>query len=327
MKAPRGAFRISTLSAPSTGGGGEDETMSKRETYVETDAGVRLFVEVRGKGPQKVIVPNGIHLLEDFEPLTEGRTLVFYDPRNRGRSDRVEEAAVSGGVLKDVSDLDAVRKHFGIVKANLIGHSYAGFMVALYAITYPHAVERVVQVGPMEPYPGQGYPAHLTGKDATSRDVFATLGQLQSERASLDPVGFCRKAWTILRLLYVVDAADAADADRIRWGRCDLPNERSFMKYWTEVVLPSIRGVERLAKRAATVEAPVLTIHGKQDRSAPYGGGRDWALLLPDARLVTVEGAGHAPWIEAPETVFGAMAAFLEGRWPESAAKVESLEP
>ena len=39
----------------------------------------------------------------------------------------------------------------------------------------------------------------------------------------------------------------------------------------------------------ARVRAPVLTIHGTWDRNAPYAGGREWALTLPDARLITVE--------------------------------------
>jgi len=51
-------------------------------------------------------------------------------------------------------------------------------------------------------------------------------------------------------------------------------------------------------------QAAVLTIHGMKDRSAPYGGGREWAMMLPNARLVSVEKAGHAPWVEAPELVF-----------------------
>jgi pimeloyl-ACP methyl ester carboxylesterase len=49
---------------------------------------------------------------------------------------------------------------------------------------------------------------------------------------------------------------------------------------------------------------PVLVVHGTKDRSAPYGGGRDWAAMLPNARLVTVTNAGHVPWIEKPGEVF-----------------------
>jgi hypothetical protein len=42
---------------------------------------------------------------------------------------------------------------------------------------------------------------------------------------------------------------------------------------------------------------------------------------------VTVENAGHAPWIEAPEKVFGAIETFLGGAWPETARSVKSLDP
>ena len=47
---------------------------------------------------------------------------------------------------------------------------------------------------------------------------------------------------------------------------------------------------------------------------------------MANARLLTVENADHAPWIEAPEKVFGSIKAFLNGTWPE-AEKVESLDP
>ncbi len=204
----------------------------------------------------------------------------------------------------------------------MIGHSYIGLMVALYAMTYPGHVGRVVQIGPMEPVSGKQYPAQLTFNDGLLPQVFGKLAQLQKERQSEDEVEMCRKAWSILGAIYV---ADPAHAGRINWGRCELPNERNFMKHWTEKILPSIRSL-RIVEEASKVKSPVLTIHGTKDRSAPYGGGREWAMLLPDARLVTVENAAHAPWIEAPEMVFGAIRTFLGGSWPERAEKVDSLD-
>jgi pimeloyl-ACP methyl ester carboxylesterase len=71
----------------------------------------------------------------------------------------------------------------------------------------------------------------------------------------------------------------------------------------------------------ARASMPVLTVHGRRDRSAPYGGGQDWAAALPNARLLTVDGAGHAPWIEAPD-VLDAVTTFLDGSWPASAERV-----
>jgi pimeloyl-ACP methyl ester carboxylesterase len=58
----------------------------------------------------------------------------------------------------------------------------------------------------------------------------------------------------------------------------------------------------------------------------PYGAGREWAFLLPNARLVTIGNAGYAPWIESADTVFGSVKTFFGGKWPETAKKLESLD-
>lgn len=55
--------------------------------------------------------------------------------------------------------------------------------------------------------------------------------------------------------------------------------------------------------------------------------GMTGGLLLPNSRLVSIDDAAHAPWIEAPTQVFGAITIFLAGVWPETAYKVRSLEP
>jgi pimeloyl-ACP methyl ester carboxylesterase len=296
--------------------------MLPSEGYVTTEDGVRLFFEQVGTGP-KVIIPNGIYLFDDFKRFADRRTLIFYDVRNRGRSDAVRDPAkLARGIHHDVDDLDAVRRHFGIEQVDLIGHSYIGLMVGLYAMKYPAHVGRVVQIGPMQPDVSKQYPKHLTNSDATLAEVLSKLAELQKERSSQDPQEFCKKFWPILRVIYV---ANPADAEKIKWDRCDLPNERNFMKYWTEHIFPSIQNLNLAADEFAKVKTPVLVVHGTKDRSSPYGGGRDWAMVFANARLVTVENAAHAPWIEAPDLVFGAIETFLDGQWPEAAQKVTIL--
>lgn len=297
--------------------------MQQGQGYLATEDGVRLFFRTIGSGPKPVVIPNGFHLLDDFERLSVGRTLICYDLRNRGQSDHVRESfKLARGIHNDVDDLETVRRHFGISQVDLIGHSYLGLMVILYAMKYPVCVNRVVQIGSMPPHAGKQYPAHRMCADATLAEVFSKLGELQKERESTDPVDFCKKFWDILRVIYV---SSPTDAGKIKWGRCELQNERNFMKYWNESVFPSIQ--ELNFEDVSKPQAPVLTIHGMKDRSAPYGGGREWAMMLPDARLVSIENAGHAPWVEAPELVFGSIHTFFDGEWPEAAGKVRLIDP
>jgi pimeloyl-ACP methyl ester carboxylesterase len=295
------------------------------EGYLTTEEGIRLYFQKFGNGPKTVLIPNGLYLTEEFARFAGGRTLIFYDLRNRGRSDAItDDSKLKNGIHHDVDDLEAVRRHFRIRQPDVIGHSYVGLTVVMYAMKYPANAGRVVQIGPMQPSQARQYPAHLTWADDTLREVFAQLADLQKERQSLDPVEFCKKFWSLLRVIYV---ANPADAEKINWGRCELPNERNALKFWGQHIFPSIRALHLAAEDFAKVKIPVLTIHGKRDRSSPYGGGREWALLLPNARLVTLENAAHAPWVEAPETVFGSIQSFLDGAWPEEARKVLSLDP
>jgi pimeloyl-ACP methyl ester carboxylesterase len=286
------------------------------EGYVTTADGVDLYFRVIGSGPRTLFMPNGLHLLEDFAHLAEGRRLVCYDVRNRGRSSEVRDASkLTGAVHRDVEDLETVRRHFDAASVDLLGHSYVGLTVVLYAVTYPQHVGRIVQMGPMAPDGRMPSPQEMAA-DPVVRDVFTALAALEKDRETCGPEEYCRKIWSVLGRMYVTNASDAG---RINWGRCELANERNFMGYWNAHVLPSIRELVLTKETLAPVTVPVLTIHGTKDRSAPLSGSREWILRLPNARLLAVENGGHAPWIEAPDQVFGAVRTFLEGAWPKGA--------
>jgi pimeloyl-ACP methyl ester carboxylesterase len=297
--------------------------MSVIDVQVIADDGVRLFAQTLGNGPGVVLIPNGYYLFDALARFADGRTLVFIDPRNRGRSEAVTDPSMlAQGIQHDVADFEAIRRHLGAERVDLVGHSYMGVAVALYAMAHPDSTRRVIQIGAAPADPSKIYPAHLTNTDATLGEVFARIGALQKERTSLDPATFCKRFWAILRVLYVMHPKDA---DRLGWEPCHLPNEAGFMRQYNDYVLPSIQALNLTDAGYARAAAPVLAIHGRQDRSAPYGGGRDWALRLPDARLVTVDDAAHVPWIENPDKVFDAIGTFLKGAWPESAERVTSL--
>ena len=299
--------------------------MTVHEGFVTTADGVRLFFRKFGTAPSTVLIPNGVYIVDDFAPLATTRTLVFFDVRNRGRSDAVTDPAkIERGVLQDVDDIDAIRRHLGVDRVQLIGHSYVGIMVALYAMKYPAHTDRVVQIGSAQPHAGRQYPPDLMCVDETFRAVMANIAALEKERASTDPVAFCEKFWTVLDPLYVTDPADVGKL--AAWHRCDLPNERGLMKYLTGTIMPSIQRLNLTADEFAKAQAPILTIHGTRDRSAPLGGGRDWAAELPNARLLAVKDAGHAPWIESPALVFEAIETFLNGRWPAGAERIAAAE-
>ena len=303
------------------------------EGYVTVDDGVRLYYRKVGEGAKILIVPNALYLFDDFKQLAEGpdRTVIFYDMRNRGRSDSITDPEkLRRGILLDVEDLEKIRLHFNAGKIDLIGHSYLGLMVVLYTLKYPDVVHRVIQIGAAPLKFDTEYPEHLAAPDRESVPGAADLEALKKLEESgyhtSHPTEFSQKWWAVVKTTLVTNSEDAV---KIGDECLDYPNEWALnqQKHFRENIVPSINQLDISIDDLKRVSHPVLTIHGTMDRGVPYGSGREWAFNLPDARLVTIEGAAHLPWIEAPELVFQSIKTFLAGTWPETAERVQSIDP
>jgi pimeloyl-ACP methyl ester carboxylesterase len=282
------------------------------ETFVTMPDGIRLFTRIVDPPPASpdrptLLIPNGIIYLEDFAPLARTHRLVAYDLRNRGASDPAPASPTARGVLDDVDDLEQLRASLGITRCATLGHSYVGLVVALHAMRHPGSIERVVMIGAPPPDAAATYPPELAYTDEVLPAAFAELGRLQQAHAGGEPEALFRAAWDALRPIYV---ANPANASKIRWGRAELANERAFLAYWTATVLPSIQALRLAPADLAALTAPVLVVHGRKDRSAPFGAALDWVARLPAARLLEVPDAAHAPWLEDP-AVLPEIAAFL----------------
>lgn len=298
------------------------------EGFVATADGTRLFYRKVGNGPLPVILPADVFLHPAFDRLADGRTLYYYDMRNRGLSDSVGPDRANS-IQQDVLDLEAVRAHFGLDSVDLVGFSYLGLMVMMYAVEHPQHVRRVVQLGPAPIRFDTAYPEGLAAGDfqaAMDSTALAEVRRLRAEGLPLsDPAEYCRRENAVTRVALV---GDPANASRLNQDLCDKPNEwptrlgDHFARHFTSVqALALDRGAfEKFAR-------PVLTIHGRLDRNAAYGGGREWAMTLPDARLVTVPRGAHCAWADDPDLVFGAIDEFLDGAWPAAAERVTSLVP
>jgi proline iminopeptidase len=288
--------------------------------FVTADDGARLYYHALGVGRPTVIVPAGLFLEDALARLARGRTVVFYDMRGRGRSAPITDSA-RVSIDLDVSDLDAVRRHIGAERFVPLGWSYLGMMVMRYAAAHPERVERIVQIGPVSRVFGTRYPDSLVAHDArsvTDSAAYARLLQLRAEGlAARDPHADCEREYRVLRGRLVGDQRLAPRVPDV----CALTNEWPVHldRHQRWIFTSFARAEPPSWERLAAVAVPVLTIHGTQDRNAPYGGGREWAGHLPNGRLLTVRGAAHMPWIDAPGVVYPALDRFLGGAWPPGA--------
>ncbi len=305
----------------------EKPALRAAEGFVATADGARLHYRSLGSGGPIVVVPGGCFLEPALAPLARTRTVVFYDPRNRCRSSAVDDDARIS-VQADLDDLEAVRLHLGAERIVPVGFSYLGRVVALYTRSHPERVERLVQIGAASPGVGTVYPASLTEpRTAWPADLVALDAEIQRLRREgrdrSDPAGFCQRYEAWARRLLVYRPAPAA---RYTPG-CASPREwPTNLDRHFKAVFASLAAFPVPRESVASIRAPVLVVHGRHDRQAPYGAGREWAMAWPEARLITVAEGAHASFVDDPSVVDD-LDRFLSGSWPQRAEKVRSLDP
>ncbi|MEA2336976.1 MAG: proline iminopeptidase [Thermoanaerobaculia bacterium] len=278
-----------------------------------------------GKGTVTVIVPLSFIIYDDFKQLADIATVITYDMRGRGRSSPLKSLD-SVTIQQDVRDLETVRAHFKADHFVPIGFSYLGLMVAMYTIDHPEHVTRLVQIGPVPRKAGTQYPKRLTNGMGDVFDVAEDTNRWREMKAQgmaeSSPREFCEADAKVFRYVLI---GNPAHASRIK-SNCDLANEwpantaKHFAQLFTSINAVNLTDLSKIT-------TPALVIHGTKDRNAPYGGGREWAMSLPDARLVTIDGAAHVSWADDPILVFGSIREFLRGNWPLTAEKVTVLDP
>lgn len=306
-------------------GPGEDVAVPLTEGYVEAGDGVRLFYRTVGTGGDTVVVLHGGPALnmdyfgDDLAPLSETNTVVFYDQRGVGRSTLVSDS-LALDARRSVDDLEAVRRHLGLEELTLLGHSWGSGVAALYAIRHPERVERLVIVG--------GIPLQQRQLSQAFRDLSASrdsatqnrLGELREARVA-DPgdASICRE---YLALYFVPFFADSTAASRSTGDFCAgspeaLRNQLNNVGRYTEASLGDWDWRPPLRE----LSVPSLIIHGTAD-PLPMEAAREWAGVLPNGRLLLLDGVGHFPYVEAPERFFQAVEVFLQGGWPDEARPV-----
>ncbi len=80
-------------------------------------------------------------------------------------------------------------------------------------------------------------------------------------------------------------------------------------------------------RAAAGLRIPLLVIHDRADREAPFAGGEELARALPGARLIATEGLGHTRILWDEKVVSAATAFLREGLYEEVAEAADLKVP
>jgi len=218
----------------------------------------------------------------------EGFAVVRFDNRDVGLSSKLD--GVDYTLADMAGDALAVLDALGAERAHVMGCSMGGMIAQRLAIDHPERLYSMTSVMSRTGEPGFG---------ESREDALALL---------MTPPPSDRAA-------YVERQVDARrvygskpewlDEDDIR-RRAGAAYDRCFYPAGIRRQMQAVAHDGSRAEGLATVDLPVLVIHGSRDTLIDPSGGRRTAELIPGARYVEIEGMGHdyppavwARWVSA----------------------------
>jgi proline iminopeptidase len=264
--------------------------------------GVTLFTRRVGDGPPAIVLHGGPgahhdYLLPQYDRLAVRRSLLYCDQRGGGRSPTERDAAL--GRETHVADLDALRQHWGIPAATLLGYSWGGLLAMLYAIHHPAAVSRLALVcpAPARAADRRRFEAAFAERSRSPAIVAAREDLRRSDLRVSDPDAYRRRLFELSVAGYFHDPERVRDLTPFRvTGRTQHAVWDSLGEYDPGTDLRSLR-------------IPSLVLAGRHDPIPVDAAERTAATL--GAELVVFEASGHCPHVEEPERFSAVLDAWL----------------
>ena len=273
-----------------------DRPESRRQIrFCATPSGVRIAYATVGSGPALLVPPGWISHLEllwqdsayraFFMPLTAVGTVVEFDRPGCGLSEPWPGPLARQGLDADIEVLEAVVDHLGLDHFDLLGISLGAPVSVAFAARFPERVGRLVLYG--------GY---ADGAQIASPRVRAAMLDMISAHWGLGS--------ELLADVFLPEGSTEAKANFARL-------QREATSVQTAVELLAQCYETRVSELLAQVSAPTLVLHRRDDRAIPYPAGRALAAQIPGARLVSLPGRSHFPFVGDAAAVVRAVMEFL----------------
>src|SRR6266498_865225 len=245
--------------------------------------GVQLAYSMIGQGPPLVKTGNWMtHLEFDLESpiwrhlyreLTKDHTLIRYDARGNGLSDRtVDEISFDAFV----SDLEAVVDAAGLTRFALFGISQGCAVSIAYAVRHPERVSHLILYG--------GYPLGWSKRMRTEAE--------KEEAAAM--LTLMRLGWgqenAAFRQLFTSQFIPGGTKEQADWF-----NELQRVSTSPADAVRNLKANGEIDVTALLrkVTVPTLVMHARDDARVPFDSGRRLAAGIPGARFVPLQSRNH----------------------------------
>jgi 3-oxoadipate enol-lactonase len=271
------------------------ERLAVRDSEVLAPDGVALQAQSAGAGPTVLLIHGLGYAAWAGTPLRNhlvgaGYRFITFDNRGTGRSDKPAGPYTIGQLAEDAS---SVVEAVGDRPTHVVGYSMGGYIALQLAVSQPSLVRSLTLIATSAG--GQG-----------ARDVPAGTRRAWEAASNGSPEEFARATMPL--------------SFRPGWAETHPEGFEALLRARLETPTPSYAWKAQYHASAqhlhrgldvTGIRIPALVLHGTKDRVVPHANGALLARQLPDARLRSLEGAGHLSWIEDPSTVAGEILQFL----------------
>ncbi|MDP8207473.1 MAG: alpha/beta hydrolase [Candidatus Electryonea clarkiae] len=294
----------------------------------KVESNIELYHFSEGSGREVLVIHGGPGI--PFSNTWKGLSLLrdsleanYYHQRGCGKSSIPVDSFSSKNFYKNMKELDGllglgaqitdIERIRIITKQNrltLIGHSYGGFLAALYAVEFPERVEALVLVAP----------AGILKMPSEQDDLFTiTRERLPENRKP----GFddWKERYFAYGKLFTRTEQELAELNS-EFGTyflevLDVENssEMSSVKsagWMVHAQYLSMGKKHDYRGELKNISASTLVLHGEND-ILPAEVSREYAELIPNARLTIIKNATHFPFDENPEDFSAEIISFLSG--------------
>ena len=269
--------------------------------------GTTLYYELLGEGPPLMLMHGGLGFDHSYfrpwvDPLAEDFTLILYDHRGNGRSERPPD-------LKDVvhstwaDDADALRQHLGIDRMILLGQSYGGAIALHYALRYQQHLAGLILATAHPAWDYMDVVLEKARQRGTAEEAAAIERRFFEHLESDEEMA--NLAATIGGMYFYDRDCAAAKIFGINTVFSAAAYNRSVI---------DIHAQHNVVDRLGEIDVPTLVLCGADDFITPYeqcSARIHWGIR--GSKLVMFERSGHMVFAEEQEKFLDVVSRFTRG--------------
>jgi proline iminopeptidase len=286
-----------------TPGDGAPDVETQR---VALPSGPELHVERSGEGDDVLVVLHGgpglsCEYLEALHQLSApNRAVLQFDQAGGGRS--TDPRDLTGATLDLlIDDLRDLLDHFGIARADLLGHSFGTILALQFALDHPDRVRSIVLAsgGASVPQISGGFLELLLADQGRAAVGHALSAEA---RGDLDDPRYWAIVGAFLEGRSLPEDAQIDDAEAISKWKAELGNMSQMgLALWGPYMFTATGSARDwdVRERLGEITVPVLAICGRND----YAFEADviaMADALPQGEYVPL-GEGHEGYLDGPD--------------------------